>query len=97
MTTNKDFLEGKSVGMRPVMVLKKAEAEGNPFGFERMEILCFNVDGQGAALVRREGGALEPDDEVTVEIYSSEEVWTLVAGGDGDGNHFYREVALPEE
>jgi hypothetical protein len=89
---NADFLAGGCVGMRPVMVLEKTDAEGNPFGMQRLEILCFNVDGKGGALIRSDGAA-EGGGEAGLEIYAIGDV-RLMLQGDEEGTLLYREIPL---
>lgn len=54
--------------------------EENPFGYQRIDVICFNYDGEGTALVMEDGQmATMYKDEV-------EHLITLVIGIDAAGN-----------
>ena len=41
--------------IKPLLVLEKVTDDGNAYGFDRLEIVCFNYDGEGGALVKADG------------------------------------------
>lgn len=56
------------------------DGEGNPFGYQRVDVICFNYDGEGTALVMEDGQmATMYKDEV-------EHLITMVIGVDAAGN-----------
>ena len=67
-----------------------ADGGENPFGYQRIDVVCFNYDGEGTALVMEDGQmATMYKDEV-------EHLITLVIGIDAAGNQIkacYKVVA----
>jgi len=41
--------------MQPIIVLKKINDNGNAYGFDKIEILQFNYDAKGGAIIRYDG------------------------------------------
>ena len=65
-----------------LLILLKTSDDGNAYGFECIEVLQFNYDGQGSALVRMDGelDSLHPND------------LDYVLHGNEDGVRWYRPV-----
>lgn len=79
-------------GMQPLMVLERTEKDDNPLGWDRIELLAFNVDGKGGALVR----VRDDDGSPSLRVISGEDdLYTMTTGDPGDLQPFYREVPRP--
>lgn len=66
------------------MKFKKIKDEGNVIGYDLIEIIKFNYDGKGSALVKEDGklGSLHPNDlnYVMFGNDSGEEYYQLIEG-----------------
>jgi hypothetical protein len=65
--------------MKPLLTAKKIKDEGNAWGYKVIEILMFNYDGKGGALVRNDG---------ELGSYVLSDVHGILFGGD-DGEKCY--------
>ncbi len=68
--------------MKPIMTLRKTRAKGNPYGYALIEILVFNYDGKGGAVIRW-GRNDDP------EFLSGDDLDTVLFG-DSAGTRYYR-------
>ena len=72
--------------MTDSIVFEKTEAEGNVLGHDKIEIVEFNYDGKGSALVRWDS---DPD----LSSLQGEELDLVLFGDPGSGTRFYRLVS----
>ena len=63
------------------MIFKKIKDEGNVYGFDLIEIIKFNYDGKGSALIKEDGelGSIHPND---LDI--------IMLGDPGSGEKYYQ-------
>lgn len=71
--------------LKPILTLKKVPNPKvhNPYGFERIEILHFNFDGKGGALIRF-------DDEKDLQCLYGEDLQMILQGEPYSGQRWYR-------
>jgi len=72
--------------MTDSIVFEKTEAEGNVLGHDKIEIVEFNYDGNGSALVRWDS---DPD----LDSLGGEDLDLVLFGDPGSGTRFYRLVS----
>ncbi len=66
------------------MLLEKIADEGNVYGHDTIEILVFNYDGTGGAIVRYDGGE-------EIESLSRADLDYVLFGDPGSGDRWYRQ------
>ncbi len=78
--------------MKPILTLKKVPNPKvhNPYGFERIHILHFNIDGKGTAIVCH-------DDEKDLQMYHGEDLNCILFGEPCTGQIWYRPENVFEE
>ena len=69
--------------MSPILTLRKITDDGNWYGYEIIEILAFNYDGQGTALVRQDG---------EVSSYGCVDLELIIHGDPGEGTRWYEPI-----
>ena len=70
--------------MTPIIVLKKISDDGNAYGFGKIEIIQFNYNGNGDAIVRHDGGQLESLGKQDLDL--------VLFGDPGNGDRWYAPV-----
>ena len=64
-----------------IVKFKKIKDEGNCYGFDLIEIIKFNYDGEGSALVKQDG---------ELSSYCSSYLDIIMFGDPGSGEKFYQ-------
>ena len=70
--------------MKPIIVLKKIRDVGNAYGFSKIEIIQFNYNGAGDAIVRNDGAELDSMGKPDLDL--------VLFGDPGTGDRWYAPV-----